>query len=286
MDGRSRDLIQSLERGMEVLRAFDGCEVALSVAEVAARVDLSRPVVRRILLTYQHLGYAECVGSLWRLTPRVLEVGSGYFASSSLPQVASRHLEKAVERTGETCSIGVLDGDDVIHVARVEDHRPLPDAVRIGEQLPTHATALGKVLIADLEPAALDAHLGRIELARHTPHTVTDPSVLRMRIAHVRARGYDVSIEELHPGMVSAAVPIRVDGTTVGALSASSTTGRESVASLVRGVVPVLRDTAVAIAAAYRDANPQLFRKIAALRDPRRTRQTAEPSAAGSAVPR
>lgn len=265
MTGQSRDLIQSLQRGVEVLRAFDGYEAALSIAEVAARVDLSRPVVRRILLTFQHLGYADCVGSLWSLTPRILELGSGYFAASSLPEISYRYLPVAVERTGETCSVGVLDGDDVIHVARIEDHRPLPDAVRIGHQLPVHATALGKVLLASMPADELDALFGRLELDRHTPRTVTDRGALLSRIARVRERGYDVSIEELHPGMVSAAVPIRVEDATVGALTASSTTVRETEASLAGQIVPVLRQTAASIASAYRNANPQLFRKMARL---------------------
>lgn len=263
MTAQSRDLIQSLQRGVEVLRAFDGHEAALSIAEVASRVDLSRPVVRRILLTFQHLGYADCVGSLWSLTPRILELGAGYFAASSLPEISYRYLPVAVERTGETCSVGVLDGDVVIHVARIEDQRPLPDAVRIGNQLPVHATALGKVLLASLDDAELDGVLDRVELDRHTPHTITAAAPLRDRIARVRELGYEVSIEELHPGMVAAAVPIRVGGTTVGALTASSTTVRETEDSLVRQIVPVLRQTATSIASAYRNANPQLFRKMA-----------------------
>lgn len=262
MPTQSRDLIQSLQRGVEVLRAFDGYEAALSIAEISSRVELSRPVVRRILLTFQDLGYADCIGSLWSLTPRILELGAGYFAASSLPEISYRYLPVAVEHTGETCSVGVLDGDDVIHVARIEDHRPLPDAVRIGHQLPVHATALGKVLMADLDEAALDNLLTRLELERHTPRTVTDARALRERLERVRGAGFDVSIEELHPGMISAAVPIRVEGVAVGALSVSSTTVRETRDSLARQIVPVLRQTASNIASAYRNANPQLFRKM------------------------
>ncbi|MGO1770821.1 MAG: IclR family transcriptional regulator domain-containing protein [Microbacterium sp.] len=259
----SRDLIQSIQRGVEVLRAFDGQEASLSIAEIASRVGLSRPVVRRILLTYQSLGYADAVGSLWSLTPRILELGAGYFAASSLPEISYRYLGDAVERTRETCSVGVLDGDEVIHVARIEDQRPLPDAVRIGHQLPVHATALGKVLLADLDDAELDTRLERMDLDRHTPRTVTDPARLRERIVAVRETGFDVSIEELHPGMISAAVPIRVNRTTVGALTASSTTVRETAESLAHDIVPVLTQTAASIASAYRNANPQLFRKLA-----------------------
>lgn len=260
LDERSRDRIQSIERGVEVLRAFGGREGSLSVADIAARVDLARPVVRRILLTFAHLGYAEVAGGLWSLTPRILELGSGYFAASSLPEISYGYMVDLVDRTGETCSIGVLDGMDVIHVARVEDSRPMPDSVRIGNRLPAHATAIGKVLLARLSPAELDAALANAALETHTPATITDPDRLRARLDEVRANDYDISLEELHPGRVSAAVPILVGQRPVGGLAVSSTTVRETEDSLRDTIVPILFSVAADIASAYRNANPQLFR--------------------------
>lgn len=259
-DERSRDRIQSIERGVEVLRAFSRREGALSVAEIAERVDLARPVVRRILLTFAHLGYTESVNGYWSLTPRILELGSGYFASASLPEISYGYMSQVVERTDETCSVGVLDRMEVIHVARVEDRRPLPDSVRIGNRLPAHATAIGKVLLADLAAEDLDEVLDGAVLEEYTPHTVTDADALRARLDRVRTQGYDISIEELHPGQVAVAVPIRVDGRAVGGLGVSSTTVRETEESLAEVVMPVLRDAADEIARAYRNANPQLFR--------------------------
>jgi IclR family pca regulon transcriptional regulator len=256
----ARDRIQSLERGVEVLRAFGGRDTSLSVAEIAGRVDLARPVVRRILLTYEHLGYAEATNGLWNLTPRVLEIGAGYFARSSLPEISYAYMSEVVERTGVTCSVGVLDGLDVIHVARVEDHRPLPDSVRIGNRLPAHATAVGKVLLSALPVDELTARLTAGPLEAQTPQTITAVAPLLARIAVVRARSWDVSIEELHPGQVAAAVPIVADGRVVGGLAGSSSTVRENEASLTDLVVPLLRAAAAKIGSAYRNANPQLFR--------------------------
>jgi IclR family transcriptional regulator, pca regulon regulatory protein len=256
----ARDRIQSLERGVEVLRAFTGRDISLSVAEIATRVDLARPVVRRILLTFEHLGYTESTNGQWNLTPRILEIGAGYFARSSLPEISYAYMSEVVERTGVTCSVGVLDGLDVIHVARVEDHRPLPDSVRIGNRLPAHATAVGKVLLSALSVEELTARLTAGPLEAQTPHTLTTVVALLERIAVVRARHWDVSIEELHPGQVAAAVPILADGRTVGALAGSSSTVRENEASLTDLVVPVLRTAAAKIGSAYRNANPQLFR--------------------------
>lgn len=261
---RSRDRVQSIERGIAVLRVFDGRPPQLSAGEVAARAGLPRPVVRRILLTFEHLGYVRSDRGVWGLTPRILELGAAYFADSSLPVIARPAMEDVVEQLRETCSLGVLSGVDVIHVARVEDHRPLPGSVRVGESLPASATAIGKVLLAALDDDALDAALPLIDWEPHTPHTISDAASFRDRIRLVRERGYDISIEELNPGMVAAAVPIVVSGTAVGAVGVSSTTVRQDEASLARDAVPLLRTAAQRIAQGYLGANPHLHRTAVA----------------------
>jgi len=259
-DERSRDRIQSIERGVAVLRAFDRHQTALNVAQIAQRCQLPRPVVRRILLTYEHLGFVEGRDGLWSLTPRILELGAGYFAASSLPEIAHGYMVEVLERTGEICSLGTLDGHDVIHVARVDTHVPRPNSIRVGERLSAHATALGKVLLASLSDQTLDERLADAPFEACTPHTITDAARLRARILEVRAHGYDISIEELYPGQVAAAVPIIVEGAAVGALGISSTTVRQDERSLREEAVPVMQAAAAGIASAYRNANPHLFR--------------------------
>lgn len=257
---RSRDRIQSIERAVAVLRAFGGHDAALSVSGVADRVGLPRPVVRRILLTFEHLGYVRVQNGRWSLTARILELGAGYFASSSLPEIAHPVMSDVVARTGETCSLGVLDGYDVIHVARVEERRPLPDAVRIGMRLPAHATAVGRVLLASLDPVSRERYLDDQPRERFTPRTIVEAAALRAHLEEVRRRGYDLSLEELHPGMIAAAVPVVVDDLAVAALTVSSTTVRSDAETLAAEIVPVLREAAVEIAARHRAANPHLFR--------------------------
>lgn len=258
-EDRSRDRIQSVERAVAVLRAFGGHDATLGVTELAARVSLPRPVVRRLLLTFEHLGYVRSQNGRWSLTARILELGAGYFATSSLPEIAYPVMGEFVAQTGETCSVGELDLPDVIHVARVEEHRPLPDAVRVGTRLPAHATAVGRVLLAALPAATLEEYLAQPH-ERFTAHTLTDPAELRAHLDMVAERGYDVSMEELHPGMVAAAVPILVEGQAVAALTASSTTMRTTEAALADEIVPLLRTSARRIATTYRAANPHLFR--------------------------
>ncbi|MCX6503158.1 MAG: helix-turn-helix domain-containing protein [Microbacterium sp.] len=259
-EDRSRDRIQSIERAVAVLRAFGGHDAALSVSEIAGRVDLPRPVVRRILLTFEHIGYVRAENGRWTLTARILELGAGYFAASSLPEIAQPAMADIVARTGETCSIGELDLPDVIHVARVEERRALQDAVRVGTRLPAHATAVGRVLLAGLPDSELEHYLADFPREAFTPHTLVDAAKLRAHLRLVRERGFDVSVEELHPGMVAAAVPIIVQGRAVAGLTVSSTTVRSGAAELESRIVPVLSHSAARIADAYRAANPGLFR--------------------------
>ena len=256
---RSRDRVQSIERGIAVLRAFDARNGQLSTSDIAAQVGLPRPVVRRILLTFEHLGYVRGFKGLWDLTPRILELGAAYFADSSLPVLARAAMGDVVETLRETCSLGVLSGTAVIHVARVEDHRPLPGSVQVGMSLPAVATAVGKVLLAGLSASALEICLAAVDWEPHTPHTIPDAAAMRDRLALVRQQGYDVSIEELNPGMVAAAVPIVINGATVAALGVSSTTFRQDESSLTRDAVPVLRAAADRIARGYLAANPHLY---------------------------
>lgn len=245
-----------------MLRAFGGHNATLSSSAVAASVGLPRPVVRRILLTFQHLGYARIQNGLWSITPRILELGAGYFGTSSLPEIAYPIMAEVVEITNETCSVGVLDGADVIHVARLEERRALPDAVRVGTRLPAHATAVGKVMLANLTDGALDDYFAIASLERYTSQTICERAILRKRLDDVRRRGFDISIEELHPGMLAAAVPIVVDGSVIGGLTVSSTTARASEESFTDAVVPLLRDAAEQIGRTYRSANPQLYRSV------------------------
>ena len=270
-DARDRDRVQSIERGVAVLRVFAGREGRLSMSDVAARTDLPRPVVRRILLTFEHLGYARLDRGLWSLTPRILELGSGYFAASSLPEVSYPVLHEVVERTGETCSLGVLEGGEVIHVARVEDDRPMPGAIRIGMKLPAYATALGKALLAHLPDDEIEEYLAATELVPITPSTVTDPDRLRERLALVRAQGFDLSVEEYTPGRLVVAAPVLLDGAAVGAVGVSATTSRETVDSMTGTIVPVLLEAAASIGRTYRAANPQLYRSAGAWSAPAAT---------------
>lgn len=257
---RSRDRVQSIERAMAVLRVFDGPDGWIGASDIAARTQLPRPVVRRILITFEHLGYVRSENGRWTLTARILKLSSGYFAASSLPELAHPILLEIVAELRESTSLGVLEGTEVVHVARVDDGRPLGHTLRIGARLPAHATSLGRVLLAGKTDAEVVELYRDTPLERYTPHTLSEIDQLLTQLHFVREHGYDISVEEYTPGMLAAAVAVSIENKPIGALGISTTTVRESENSLSAVAVPRLRAGAERLARAYRDANPRPFR--------------------------
>ncbi|WP_207842888.1 IclR family transcriptional regulator domain-containing protein [Williamsia soli] len=225
---RDRDYIQSIERGFAVLLAFDASRPNPTLAELAAATELSRPAVRRILLTLQRLGYVAGSGGRWSLTPRVLSIGQHYTASHSLADTAMPHLLKIVESVHESASLGVLDGADVVYAARVPVRRIMSINVSVGTRIPAYATSMGRVLLAWASPDVVDSVVADAGFGRHlTPTTVSSGSDLERELAIVRSRGYALTSQELEVGLISLAAPVRdATGVVVGALACSSSSAR------------------------------------------------------------
>ena len=240
-----RDHVQSLERGITLLLAFDAAHPEPTLAELAQLTGFSRPAVRRFLLTLERMGYVRNTGSRWSLTPRVLGIGQHYTESHALIEVAQPYLLQLAEATHESASLAALDGDEVVYVARVPVRRIMSINVSVGTRVPAHATSMGRVLLAWARPEQVDEVLGRRPLAQLTPNTVTDVASLRKALQQVREEGWSIVSEELEVGLLSASAPVRDrSGTVVAALASSTSVGRSSVEELQRDVVPLLVETA------------------------------------------
>ncbi len=245
-----RDYVQSLERGIAVLLAFDEEHPEPTLAELAQITGLSRPAVRRFLITLERMGYVRGSAGRWSLTPRVLTIGQHYTASHALIELAQPHLLRLAEKTHESASLATLDGDDVVYVARVPVRRIMSLNVSIGTRVPAYATSMGRVLLAWAPTDVVDSVLNRRPLRRITPRTVTDPSALRAELARVRSAGWSIVDEELEVGLLSAAAPVRDrTGEVVAALASSTSAGRSTRGELERNVVPLLVETADRITA-------------------------------------
>ncbi|TQM14155.1 IclR family transcriptional regulator domain-containing protein [Pseudonocardia kunmingensis] len=239
--------VRSLDRGLAVIRAFDAEHPEQSLSDVARRTGLTRAAARRFLLTLAELGYVRTDGKLFALTPRVLELGYAYLSSLSLPEVAAPHLEALVREVQESASVSVLDGADVVYVARVPTSRIMTVAITIGTRLPAFATSMGRVLLAALPPDERARLLSTAPARPLTERTITDPDALGRELDAVREAGYCVVDQELELGLRSISVPVRDrNGEVVAAANVSTRAGSRDV---VRDVLPALRACAAAITA-------------------------------------
>ena len=187
-------------------------------------------------------------GRQFSLRPRVLALGYAYLSSFSVAQIAQPHLEDLAEELHESCSVSVLDGDDIVYVARASANRIMTIALTVGTRLPPYPTSMGRVLLAWLPEAELDAHLSRTTLHKLTEHTVTDPAQLRQILAQVRAQGWAAVDQELEAGVRSIAVPIRdSSGRVVAAINASAHASRVPMRTLEKQFLPRLLDASAQI---------------------------------------
>ncbi|MEV0705152.1 IclR family transcriptional regulator [Saccharopolyspora sp. NPDC050389] len=249
--------VQSLARGLLVIRAFNESNPEMTLSEVARATDLSRAAARRFLHTLVHLGYVWTDGRVFALTPRVLELGFAYLSSVSLPEIAQPYLERLVAEVHESASVSVLDGPDIVYVARVPTSRIMTVSINIGTRFPAYATSMGRVLLADLGPADLDAYLSEVDLAPLGPHTITTPAAFKEELARIREQGWALVDQELEAGLRSIAAPIRDRANkVVAAVNISSHASRTSPEEARQNLLPPLLATAARIGADLAVAPP------------------------------
>jgi IclR family transcriptional regulator, pca regulon regulatory protein len=242
------DFVQSLSRGLMVMRAFDADHAELSQSEIAERTGLARAVVRRSLLTLQHLSYVGARGRRFFLTPRVLELGFGYLSSLRLPELARPAMEQLAHSVQESCSMSVLDGTEIVYVARVPVKRVITIALGVGARLPAYTTSMGRILLAGLADPPLDAVLAASTLTPLTSFTLCKPKPLRAEILRVRQQGYCLVMQELELGLCSIAVPLRDRrNTVIAALNVGMQYNKDSRARALQVILPALQQTSAEI---------------------------------------
>ncbi|TFH85805.1 IclR family transcriptional regulator [Billgrantia azerbaijanica] len=237
-----RDYVTALASGLEVILAFDETHPRMTLSEVASRTGMNRARARRFLLTLHSLGYVRKQGRSFELAPRVLQLGYAFLSANNYRSVIQQVLEEITAECGESSSLGVLDGDAVIYVARsAARHRLMAITLSVGTRLPAAHTSMGRVLLAQLDDAALDAFLDGVTLERHTDKTITDKAELRECILEVRRQGYAIADQELDPGLRSIAVPaFDAHGTLLGAINISTNAARIDYDTLLRDYLPLL----------------------------------------------
>jgi IclR family transcriptional regulator, pca regulon regulatory protein len=244
---RGSDFVQSLERGLAVIRAFDGSG-SLTLSEVAAASGLTRAAARRFLLTLAELAYVGSEGRAFWLTPRVLELGRAYVSTLTLPEVALPHLRDLVTEARESSTVAVLDREQIIYIAHVPAKRSLSISVTVGGRDPSSCSALGRVLLAAQSDEWLDRYISETELVAYTPRTIVDPERLRAELLRIRKQGYAVVDQELEEGLRAVAAPVHDgDGRVVAAVNSALHASRWPMDTIRSTLLPRLLAAAEAI---------------------------------------
>lgn len=232
----------ALEKGLAVIECFGAGHDKLTIAEVARATDLSRAAARRCLLTLTRIGYAEFDGKFFRLTPRVLRLGYAWLSSTALPQLVQPFLEKLSEDTHESSSASLLDGHEIVYIARSAQRRIMSVGLSVGSRLPAFCTSMGRVLLAARDPAEARR---RILAGRPKPLTqksVTDVDALMALIDRVREQGYAIVDQELELGLISVAMPlVNGRGETLAAFNLSVQVQRAGADEIETSFLPRMR---------------------------------------------
>ena len=234
-----RDTMGGLAKGLLAIESFTADRPRQTISEVSAASGLDRATARRCLLTLAHLGYADYDGKYFTLTPRILRLGTACLATMPLPQMVQPLLDRLSDELGESSSVSILDGAEIVYVARAAQRKVMSIALMPGSRLPAFCTSMGRVMLAALPDDQARAAMGPGPLDARTRFTLTDPVVLLDRLQMVREQGYALIDQEVELGLRSIAVPIlNARARTVAALNVGVPATQERVEELATLYLP------------------------------------------------
>jgi len=246
-----RDFVGTVVHVMSVLRAFDADHPQMTLSEVSLRTGLDRAGARRYLISLAHIGYVAQTGKLFRLSPKVLELGFAFLSGLPIANVAQGYLDSIAQQTGQSCALAILDGDQIVHIARAVPNRILALTVSLGRRLPALSVSTGRVLVAFKPPADRDQYVRNLIMSRLAWRGVTTKSQLNAEFGNIRRRGYTVADQEFENGVRAIAVPIlKADETAVAALNVVTNVAAVSKKQLTEEILALMRRAAVELQAA------------------------------------
>ncbi len=228
-----------------MIEAFQDLPDGVTVGDVASRTALSRAAVRRLLITLELLGYASHSGSVYRLSSRTLRLGFSFLSSCSLSVLALPVLEEISAAIHESSSLSTLEGDEIVYLARSATKRVMSVGLSAGSRLPAYCTSMGRVMLAAMTRDDLAAYMGRVELKKRTPKSITRKAVFAAELEQVRKQGYSLVDEELEVGLRSLAVPVHSrSGKVVASMNTGVQAARVTAQAMIERFLPVLREGA------------------------------------------
>lgn len=240
-----RDIMGGLAKGLAVIETFGAENPRQSITEVAAASGLDRATARRCLLTLAHHGYADWDGKFFTLTPRVLRLGTACLASMPMPAIVQPALDALSDRIGESTSVSILDGAEIVYIARAAQRKVMSISLMPGSRLPAYCTSMGRVMLAALPETEARDRIGTAPLPARTQQTLTDPQAIMAELARIRAQGFALIDQEVELGLRSIAVPLaNARGRVIAALNVGLAAGPEPLAEIATRLVPALQEVA------------------------------------------
>jgi IclR family pca regulon transcriptional regulator len=240
------EFIESLDRGLRVLQSFGTDRRPRTLSDIAKETSLPRATARRILMTLQKSGFVSGDDRLFSLTPHVLTLASAYLASNQVSTVMQPLMDELSAKAREVCSLAVLDGDEVVFVARASPTRVFPSGIDIGYRLPAFCTSVGRVLLGRLSNEELAAAIEAMPIKSELPETILDKSLIVATIITDRSKGYSLVDQEAEAGFRSVSVPIhRYDGAIIAAANIGAHVDRITTGEMIDRFVPLLREMAI-----------------------------------------
>lgn len=229
-----RDFVTALARGLAVIQAFTNQGRQLTISQISYRTGITRAAVRRYLHTLTALGFVRCQdGTRFSLGPKVVSLGNAYLSGAPLGGQAQAVLDELSDAVGEACSMAVLDGCEIVYLARATSSRIMSPSLNVGSRLPAYATSIGQVLLAHLAETELEGYLARVNFLPFTPNTIVTAAALRATLEDVRRDGYAIANQQMEVGLSSIAVPIHERaGNVVSGINVLANSARTSVAQM------------------------------------------------------
>ncbi|MGO2508334.1 MAG: IclR family transcriptional regulator domain-containing protein [Vibrio hibernica] len=247
---KNKDFLTTLSRGLAVIRSFQGNKMYMTLSEMAEMNDMSRASARRFLLTLQTLGYVKNEGRQFSLTPKVLELGYSYLATLDVGGIVSSYLEQITQQIHQSSSASVIDGTEIVYIARVPVRSLLAFNLQIGARLPAYATSMGRVLLSGLETEKIQLILQQSNIEHLTPYTLTNIDDLLIEIKKIKVQGYSINDQELELGLRSVAVPVfNQKGQIKLTLNISTHVSQITKEQIVNTFVPMLKQISEKISA-------------------------------------
>ena len=245
---RETDFIGGFAKGLKVIEAFGEARPRLTITDISKETGLDRATARRCLLTLAELGYAAYDGKFFELTPKILRLGHAYLSATPLPLMVQPYLDQLSEQVGQSASVSVLDGAEIVYVARAAQKRVMSINLMPGSRLPAYCASMGRVLLAALPEAEARAIVEASDLKANTPFTKTEPDALLEELARVRRQGYALIDQELEIGLRSIAVPLEnTRGRVVAALNIGAPAAHAAADEMVERYLPAMRAVQAAL---------------------------------------